>query len=63
MSKHVKNNYRKVRAALMHQGHTIASWSRSRGYRPTTVYSIASGHRKGSYRADIVRELERLIHA
>lgn len=54
-------NYRSIRAELIRQGYTVASWARSHSFRPTTVYDAAQGKIAGIKAMAIMAKLEETI--
>lgn len=58
MSAVARKNYRRLKAMLVSRGHTLRSFALARGYRPTTVYSAASGARTSTNARRIIREIE-----
>jgi hypothetical protein len=54
-------DYLRYRAGLLHAGHTLASFARTFGYRPQTVYSAAKGRRHGIQAIRIRKHIETLL--
>jgi gp16 family phage-associated protein len=62
-AKQVNPKYRKIRAALINSGHTVSSWARANGYKPSTVFDAAKGLRHGVIATRIKRKLEEYTNA
>ena len=50
-------NERRLRAALLLNGYTLASWAIERGVAPEWVYQCVSGRRRGPAAQKLMQEL------
>ncbi|HUS37347.1 MAG TPA: hypothetical protein VM680_18515 [Verrucomicrobiae bacterium] len=57
----VNKNYQDLKGALIRNGYTLRGWALKHGFKPSTVYGAAAGHRSGVIATKIRNRLSKYV--